>query len=60
MLIQELPQELSKISEELLNKSKKEKEAGIIDGNIDRSVVGLLRMRPFLGLITSLTIRGLS
>ncbi|KIM51238.1 hypothetical protein SCLCIDRAFT_1224714 [Scleroderma citrinum Foug A] len=42
MLIQELPQELSKISEELLNKSKKEKEAGIIDGNIDRSVVGLL------------------
>ena len=60
MLIQELPQELSKISEELLNKSKKEKEAGIIDGNIDRSVIGLLRMRPFLGPITSLTIRGLS
>ena len=60
MLIQELPQELSKIFMELLNRTKKEKEAGIADENMDKSVIGLLRMHSFIGPITPLTIRGLS
>ncbi|KIM65584.1 hypothetical protein SCLCIDRAFT_439847 [Scleroderma citrinum Foug A] len=42
VLMQEIQQELSKISEQLLDKRRKEKEAGIVDGKAEKSVIGLL------------------
>ena len=54
VLMQEIQQELSKISEQLLDKRRKEKEAGIVDGKAEKSVIGLLRMCSFVGLIASL------
>ncbi|KIM65593.1 hypothetical protein SCLCIDRAFT_1157767 [Scleroderma citrinum Foug A] len=42
VLMQEIQQELSKISEQLLDKRRKEKEAGIVDGKSGKSVIGLL------------------
>ena len=55
VLMQEVLQELSKISKELLSRSRKEKEAGIVDGKTDKSVIGLLRTHSFIGPITPLT-----
>ncbi|KIM70716.1 hypothetical protein SCLCIDRAFT_18765 [Scleroderma citrinum Foug A] len=42
VLSQEIQQEFSKISKELLDKRRKEKEAGIVDGKAEKSVIGLL------------------
>ncbi|KAL4079902.1 cytochrome P450 [Scleroderma yunnanense] len=42
LLMKEIQQELSKISSELIDKTRKEKEAGILDGKEEKSVIGLL------------------
>lgn len=55
VLIQEVRQELSNISKELLDRSRKEKEAGIVERKTDKSVIGLLRTHSFIGPITPLT-----
>ena len=60
VLMQEIQQEFSKISKELLDKRRKEKEAGIVDEKAEKSVIGLLRMCSFTGPVTPRRIRILS
>ena len=53
--MQEIQHELSNVSKELLDKRRKEKEAGIVDGKAEKSVIGLLRMHSFFDPVTPLT-----
>jgi len=55
VLMQEIQHELSNVSKELLDKRRKEKEAGIVDGKAEKSVIGLLRMHSFFDPVTPLT-----
>ena len=55
VLFQELQQELSRISNELLDRTKMEKESNIVDGKMDKSVIGLLGMCSLIGPVESLT-----
>ena len=55
VLFQELRRELSRISNELLDRNRMDKESNIVDGKMDTSVIGLLRMCSLTGPVKLLT-----
>ena len=51
-IIQELHQELSRISKKLLDDNREKKDAGIVDRKMEKSIIGLLRKWCFGVLLT--------